>query len=118
MAKQKTQPDDLQAENVQPGTEEIIIQNTEEVTVSAGDNKETPVTTTPIPEVTLSKPPVVKKENTEVPGKEISPLVDSLLKQNSHYPALYIDHWGGCYTPNVSPRIRGNAILYKNPYYN
>ena len=41
----------------------------------------------------------------------------SILRTFSSYCSLYVDNQGGIYTYDTPERIRGNAILYKNPYY-
>lgn len=41
-----------------------------------------------------------------------------LLKKYPAYPSLYIDVHGGTFSPDTSATIRGNAVLYQNPFYN
>ncbi|GAB6119670.1 hypothetical protein [Dysgonomonas termitidis] len=53
------------------------------------------------------------EENTE----EIPAHIEEVLKKNTKYESLYIDSYGGCFTGDTPANIRGNAILYKNPFY-
>lgn len=46
------------------------------------------------------------------------PHILDLLRKFSAYPSLYIDKLGGTYTPDTAAAIRGEAVLYKNPFYN
>jgi len=43
--------------------------------------------------------------------------IADVLKKNPMYDFLYIDSHGGCFTADTPANIRGNAILYKNPFY-
>lgn len=40
-----------------------------------------------------------------------------LLKKFPIYASLYIDVHGGTFAPDTPAVIRGEAVLYKNPYY-
>ena len=40
-----------------------------------------------------------------------------ILKAFPTYKTLYVDHQGGTYTPDTAPVIRGNAVLYHNPFH-
>ena len=40
-----------------------------------------------------------------------------LLKKFPGYPALYIGNGGSTFSPDTAIHIRGNAVLYKNPYF-
>ena len=53
----------------------------------------------------------------ECQNKDVPAYVDNLLKIYSCYPSLYIDVKGGVYTEDAQPIVRGESILYKNPYY-
>ena len=56
-----------------------------------------------------------KKSTTE--KTEIPEHVTRVLKAFSTYPELYIDVHGGAFAPDSSANVRGNATLYKNPYF-
>lgn len=40
-----------------------------------------------------------------------------VLKAFCNYPELYVNKCGGAFMADTKPSIRGNAILYKNPFY-
>ena len=48
---------------------------------------------------------------------ETPAFVDKLLKTYARYAVLYVDAKGGVYTEDAQPIVRGDAILYQNPYY-
>jgi hypothetical protein len=90
-------------------------------------NEEAVTTGAELPTVTETKPkteskpatPVQPATEPEKPAAEKHPhFVDALLKTFSSYESLYIDSHGGVYTPDTSEKVRGSAILYKNPYHN
>ncbi|MDR2002678.1 MAG: hypothetical protein LBQ74_06575 [Prevotella sp.] len=68
------------------------------------------------PEVQTQIPAKPQKDITE-DMKEIPPRISGILKANPVYPSLYIDSHGGCFTEDTPAGIRGNAILYKNPFH-
>ena len=45
------------------------------------------------------------------------PHILELLKKFPGYPALYIGNGGSTFSPDTAIHIRGNAVLYKNPYF-
>jgi hypothetical protein len=52
---------------------------------------------------------------------ETGEIPDEVKKILQRYPAeeiLYVDRFGGVFTPGTKPDLAGNAILYKNPFYN
>lgn len=60
-----------------------------------------------------------KNEKTESgSANEIPKFAARLLRLFSNYEELYVSDSGSVYTPDTKPAIRGNAILYKNPYFN
>lgn len=71
------------------------------------------------PDVVIEKeettPDVDVKDSAE---EEIPFNVKRILKLFNNYPELYINNAGGVFTPSAKHSLRGNAILYKNPYYN
>lgn len=88
-----------------PKTDEQVIQTTEEVQAVAA---ETPAEETPQTE---------NKQPTNEEKREADPHILAILKKFPAYESLYIDTHGGTYTPNTPAAIRGNATLYKNPYF-
>lgn len=69
-------------------------------------------TQTPM-EVPVATP--VKKTKEKEP--EPSGYTLNILSAFPAYASLYIDNQGGIYTSDTPERIRGNAVLYKNPYH-
>lgn len=61
------------------------------------------------------EPSVEVKDSTE---EEIPFNVKRILKLFNNYPELYVNNAGGVFTTSAKHSLRGNAILYKNPYYN
>lgn len=51
-------------------------------------------------------------ENQEIDGNTLN-----VLKTFPMYEYLYVDKRTGSYTPDTPKAIRGNATLYKNPYF-
>jgi hypothetical protein len=84
----------------------------EETAMTGNDN---PVETAPEGKAE-STPPSQAQPETPLAGS-YPPSVEAILKSFPTYESLYIDSHGGIYTPATAPAIRGNAILYKNPYY-
>jgi len=50
--------------------------------------------------------------------EKANPHILELLKKFPAYESLYIDTHDGTYAPNTPAAIRGEAVLYKNPYFN
>ena len=65
--------------------------------------------------VETSIAPVVKKAKEKEP--EPSGHTLDILRTFPAYASMYIDNQGGIYAPDTPERIRGNAVLYKNPYH-
>ena len=80
------------------------------------------VNNTPVaePEVEVKESDSAKNEKTEskATNGEIPKFADRLLRLFSNYEELYVSESGSVYTPDTKPAIRGNSILYKNPYFN
>lgn len=49
--------------------------------------------------------------------QELSDNIQRILKLYSNMSELYIDKFGGVFTPDTKASIRGKAVLYKNPFY-
>ena len=86
------------------------------------DTKETgtPDAGTQIPEETKpkTKTPSVTQPKPAIPvTANYPPFVEAMLKAFKNYESLYVDSHGGTYAPNTSAEVKGNAILYKNPYH-
>lgn len=50
-------------------------------------------------------------------AQELPDNIQRILKLYHNMSELYIDKFGGVFTPDTKPSIRGNAALYKNPFY-
>jgi hypothetical protein len=50
-------------------------------------------------------------------AKDPGPVAAGLLETFCRYGKLYIDSHGGVYTEDTPENIRGNAVLYDNPFY-
>jgi hypothetical protein len=104
MAKQKSNtatelPDNQ--EGTVAGTGSAGIEQETEINQETGDKQDK--------ELTPKEPVPVQKE--------LSSFTEGILKMYPTYEFLYIDSQGGCYTQGTAERIRGGAILYKNPFY-
>lgn len=84
---------------------------TEEVTTNIEIEKES-VDTNSEEDVTTSVE-IENSNNDEIPFN-----VKRILKLFKNYPELYVSKTGGVFTSDTKHSLRGNAILYKNPYYN
>jgi hypothetical protein len=87
------------------GTETEKTESEESKTGTQEPDKETPVAPQPKP---VTPAPV---------AANYPPFVEVMLKAFPGYELLYVDSHGGTYAPNTSPQVRGNAVLYKNPYH-
>lgn len=104
MARKKTQ-EELEAQN-NPVTEPEV--------------QDTPATEPEVETVEVKENNSAKNENTEshVMNGEIPKSAARLLKLFANYEELYVSESGSVYTTDTKLAIRGNAILYKNPYFN
>lgn len=62
------------------------------------------------------KAKVAKKKQPE--EQEIPDDVKRILELYPKEEKLYVNKHGGVYTSDSKPKMTGNAILYKNPFYN
>lgn len=104
MARKKTQ-EELEAQN-NPVTEPEV--------------QDTPATEPEVETVEVKENNSAKNENTKshVMNGEIPKSAARLLKLFANYEELYVSESGSVYTTDTKLAIRGNAILYKNPYFN
>lgn len=49
--------------------------------------------------------------------QELPDNIQRILKLYHNMSELYIDKFGGVFTPDTKPSIRGKAVLYKNHFY-
>lgn len=82
-----------------------------------------PIEETESDETEVSQDPEGEEQEEEVPVKKepwtkiIPRHVGDVLKVYHRYQNLYVDDKGGVYTEDTIEAIRGEAELYKNPYY-
>lgn len=61
--------------------------------------------------------PATTEKASQVTAAEPDEFILGILKSFSTYASLYIDRHGGVYTPDTPHTIRGNAVLYTNPFH-
>lgn len=120
MAKKKTEVPEVEAavvetqekvETVAEQTKETIDQADEQPNTENSDQADAaPAEQTKEQEV---KAAVAIKDPKEIPAN-----VQRILKVFSDKPELYVGDNGRVFSPEAKPSLRGNAILYKNPFYN
>ena len=104
--------------------------NTEEEQITSTENTETQVENTETQVENIENTENKDNENTEekektLPKNEkskpvssgITPFIDNVLKNYPDSEYLYVDTHGGCFTKDTPERIRGKAVLFKNPHY-
>ncbi len=105
-----------------PEVETTIIEKQAKETVeSAGHKPETEDSETQVKEIIApAEQPKAKLTKTFVPPslEEIPDNVKGILKSFNNYPELYVSAMGRVFSTDAKPSLRGNAILYKNPFYN
>jgi len=67
--------------------------------------------------VQVIEAPVQEQKRAATGKTEIPEYVTRILKAFSTYKELYIDIRGGAFAPDSPANVRGNATLYKNPYF-
>lgn len=119
MAKKKVEVPVVEA----PEVETTVAEEQSNETVEQADNQ--PETenseTQPVEEITApAEPPKAKKAKTDAQPslEEIPDNVKGILKAFNNQPELYVSATGRVFSPGAKPSLRGNAILYKNPFYN
>lgn len=68
--------------------------------------------------VETKEPQTKKSEKGATATKDIPANIQRILKVFKNLPELYVSEAGRVFTPDAKPSLRGNAILYKNPFYN
>lgn len=115
--KEVVQPEAVNEQDVQETVNNIKETNQEEVSQTKeteGEEQETASTIQSEEKIEENKEKESdNKIETEIPQEAIK-----LLKMFKHYPALFIDSYGGIYTPQTKLDKKQKAILYKNPFYN
>lgn len=94
-------------ETTQETTEEAVEQPKDENSEEVTEVKE---------EESVAK--ATKPKKAAVAEPEILANVQRILKAFNNMPELYVSNTGRVFSPGAKPSLRGNAILYKNPFYN
>lgn len=116
MAKKKTED----AAPVEEGMEVVTGENTE---VSESNDETTPTQSEDIPEVPVEKKKTRASKKTsegdvtKAQSEDIPDDVKAVLKCFPNEEELYVSKFGGTFPKDSEPFVRGNAILYKNPFY-
>lgn len=84
--------------------------------ISAASPKAPDTESHPAEQVMVDKP-IVTESASQVTAAEPDEFILGILKSFSTYATLYIDRHGGVYTPDTPHVIRGNAVLYTNPFH-
>ena len=63
----------------------------------------------------VEKPNAVTEKTVRV--EELPDYAKRVLALYPDKPMLYVSKSGGVFEPNTSANMRGNAVLYKNPFY-
>jgi hypothetical protein len=112
------------SETLHPVTENSALENAgNTVGENAGEEPGKPETVNETgsagtkPETKPANVPQTKPAGTKPDTDNFPPFVEAILGTFPSYESLYIDAQGGIYTPATPPAVRGNATLYRNPYY-
>lgn len=65
----------------------------------------------------IEAPPVKVNPVPVTAEPEVDEYTLKILRIFPAYASMYIDKQGGIYTPDTPEKIRGSAVLYKNPYH-
>lgn len=99
---------------VEEGLDVMTGENTE-ANASEGENTNTQSENTP------EAPAEVKKtsegKTTTAQSEDIPEDVKAILKCFPNEEELYVSKYGGTFPKDSEPFVRGNAILYRNPFY-
>ena len=105
--------------------ENAIVESTQEMetTQETTEKKEETQETTEkkeeiIEDIKQDAPKEDGKKTQAVETQDIPENVKRILVTFRNMPELYVSKSGSVYTPDTKPSVRGNAILYKNPFYN
>ena len=66
------------------------------------------------PDVTEEVKPITE---TTIAEEAIPEHAKGVLKAFNNHKELYVSRTGAAFPADTKPSLRGNAILYKNPYY-
>lgn len=105
---------------VDEGLDVMTGENTE-ANASEGENTNTQSENTPEAPADVKKPRASKKTSegkaTTAQSEDIPEDVKAILKCFPNEEELYVSKYGGTFPKDSEPFVRGNAILYRNPFY-
>lgn len=105
---------------VEEGLDVMTGENTE-ANASEGGNTSTQSKNTPEVPVEAKKSRTSKKTSegkaTTAQSEDIPEDVKAILKCFPNEEELYVSKYGGTFPKDSEPFVRGNAILYRNPFY-
>ena len=113
----------IKTEDATPVEEGLDVMTGEgaEANVSEGENANTQSENTPEAPVEVKKPRASKKtsegKTVTAQSEEIPEDVKAILKCFPNEEELYVSKYGGTFPKDSEPFVRGNAILYRNPFY-
>lgn len=102
-----------------PENVETVVETTQETTEEAVEQPKDE-NSEEVTEVKEEEPvaKATKQKKAAVAEPEIPANVQRILKAFNNMPELYVSNTGRVFSPGAKPSLRGNAILYKNPFYN
>lgn len=120
MAKKKAEVPAAETAVVEsPENVETVVETTQETTEEAVEQPKDE-NSEEVTEVKEEEPvaKATKPKKAAVAEPEIPANVQRILKAFNNMPELYVSNTGRVFSPGAKPSLRGNAILYKNPFYN
>lgn len=120
MAKKKAEVPAAETAVVEsPENVETVVETTQETTEEAVEQPKDE-NSEEVTEVKDEEPvaKATKQKKAAVAEPEIPANVQRILKAFNNMPELYVSNTGRVFSPSAKPSLRGNAILYKNPFYN
>lgn len=120
MAKKKAEVPAAETAVVEsPENVETVVETTQETTEEAVEQPKDE-NSEEVTEVKEEEPvaKTTKQKKAAVAEPEIPANVQRILKAFNNMPELYVSNTGRVFSPGAKPSLRGNAILYKNPFYN
>lgn len=120
MAKKKAEVPAAETAVVEsPENVETVVETTQETTEEAVEQPKDE-NSEEVTEVKEEGPveKATKQKKAAVAEPEIPANVQRILKAFNNMPELYVSNTGRVFSPGAKPSLRGNAILYKNPFYN
>lgn len=113
----------IKTEDAAPVEEGLDVMTGEnaEANASEGENTDTQSENTPETPAEVKKPRASKKtsegKTTTAQSEDIPEDVKAILKCFPNEEELYVSKYGGTFPKGSEPFVRGNAILYRNPFY-